>query len=270
MNWIYEQLLEALNAGSACVMVTVVDSKGSAPRKCGAKMLVYADGSIRGTIGGGKFESLVIDQAQLALVSGEPILKFFPLHECDDESFGAICGGEVTVLLEPHKVKQRLIISGAGHCGQALASLAQTCGWTVLVVDDRAELFESNFYRNEKQAMDYMTDSSAFTTLEFRDTDALVLVSRGHPEDRAALEAVLSRDPIPKLAYFGMIGSRRKVGMVMKDMAELGLPNALLDSVYAPLGLDIGSESPEEIAVSVMAEIMQVTRGAPGGHMRLR
>jgi xanthine dehydrogenase accessory factor len=270
MHSIYEDLLTELDVGNACVIVTVVESKGSAPRKCGAKMLVCQDGTSRGTVGGGKFESLVIDQAQLALESGKTTLKSFPLHEYAEESFGAICGGEVTVLLEPHQMKQRLIISGAGHCGQALASLARTCGWAVVVVDDRPELFESEFYRCEKKSMTYITDAAAFKSFEFRDSDVLVLVSRGHPEDRAALEAVLTRDPTPELAYFGMIGSRRKVSMVMKDMAELGIPGDLLDRVYAPLGLDIGSESPSEIAVSVMAEILQVTRGAPGGHMRLK
>ena len=270
MYSIYENLLDDLNAGSACVLVTVVESNGSAPRKNGAKMLIRQDGTSRGTIGGGKFESLVMEQAQLALASGDTILKSFPLHECAEDSFGAICGGEVTVLLEPHQMKQRIIISGAGHCGQALASLARSCGWAVVVVDDREELFESEFYRKEQKTMTYLTDPAIFDNFEFRASDALVLVSRGHPQDRAVLEAVLMRDPIPELAYFGMIGSRRKVSMVMKDMAEQGIPQDLLDRVYAPLGLDIGSESPAEIAISIMAEILQVTRGAPGGPMRLK
>ena len=233
-------------------------------------MLVVADGSTRGTVGGGKFEALVLQEAMQVMHTDEIRMKSFPLHEGSEESFGAICGGEVTVLLEPHNVKQRLIISGAGHCGQALASLAKTCGWTVLIVDDRAELFQSAFYQHEAEQMTYITESDAFQTMELRESDAVVLVSRGHPEDRAALKNLLSRDPIPQLAYLGMVGSRRKVGMVMADMASEGIPADLLNEVYAPLGLNIGSESPEEIAVSIMAEILQVTRGATGGHMRIR
>ena len=267
---LYDDLLGELRTGNSCVVVTVVGAQGSTPRKCGAKMLVCSNGSTRGTVGGGKFESLVLEQAQLAMDSGELTMKSFPLHECDEESFGAICGGEVTVLLEPHKMTQRLIISGAGHCGQALASLAKTCGWTVVVVDDRADLFTSEFYQHAASGMTYVTESGAFQTLELRESDAVVLISRGHPEDRAALKEILSRDPVPKLAYLGMVGSRRKVGMVIEGIIAEGIPADLLAEIYAPLGLDIGSETPAEIAVSIMAEILQVTRGATGGHMRIK
>jgi xanthine dehydrogenase accessory factor len=259
---LYDNLLEELKAGNPCVVATVVGAKGSTPRKCGAKMLVYANGSTRGTVGGGKFESLVIDQAQTIMDSGELTLKSFPLHEHAEESFGAICGGELTVLLEPHKMTQRLIISGAGHCGQALAALAKTCGWAVVVIDDRAELFESEFYQSA--GMTYITEPHAFQPLDLLETDAIVLISRGHPEDRAALKDLLSRNPSPQLAYLGMVGSRRKVSMVMEDLVAEGVPSEQLEKVYAPLGLDIGSESPAEIAISIMAEIMQVTRGATG------
>jgi xanthine dehydrogenase accessory factor len=267
---LYDHLLDELKTGNPCVVATVVGAKGSTPRKRGAKMLVCSNGSIRGTVGGGKFESLVLEHAQLAMESGEISLKSFPLHECHDESFGAICGGEVTVLLEPHKMTQRLIISGAGHCGQALASLAKTCGWNVVVVDDRADLFESDFYQDAAGDMTYITGSNAFQTLELRNSDAVVLISRGHPEDRAALKDILTRDPSPTLAYLGMVGSRRKVSMVMDAMADEGIPQGRLAEVYAPLGLDIGSETPAEIAVSIVAEILQVTRGATGGHMRIQ
>lgn len=103
---------------------------------------------------------------------------------------------------------------------------------------------------------------------EFINTDCMVLVSKGHPEDRAALKAILSRDPVPQFAYFGMIGSDRKVSMVLKDIEAEGIAKEHLKKVYAPIGLNIGSESPAEIAVSIMAEMLQVTRGARGGHMR--
>lgn len=264
-----ETFLDTLRAGNACAMATVIDTKGSTPRKCGAKMLVQADGSICGTVGGGKFEFLVIELARKAMLSNELCLKTFPLHECDDDSFGAICGGEITVLVEPYAMKQRLLIAGAGHCGQALANLALDCGWAVTVFDDRKEIFETPFYRDAAHRMPYVTEPNALADFPFRDDDCLVLVSRGHAEDRAALAAVLSRQPVPKLAYLGMIGSKRKVHLVIEDMKANCISSEALAQVYAPIGLDIGSESPMEIAISIMGEILKVTRGATGGHMRI-
>ena len=266
MAEIYRALQEELRRGHACVLVTVIATKGSTPRKKGAKMLVRGDGSLIGTVGGGKFESLVLDPGKETLKSGEFQTRSFPLHELSDESFGAICGGEISVLLEPYAMKQRLLISGAGHCGQALAELALKCEWPVVMFDDRADMFDSPFYREGRVSI--QTDADALDRFEFKNDDCIVLVSKGHPEDRAALKAILSRDPVPQFAYFGMIGSDRKVSMVLKDMESEGVPEEQLKKVYAPIGLNIGAESPAEIAVSIMAEILQVTRGARGGHMR--
>jgi xanthine dehydrogenase accessory factor len=266
MTEFYRALQKELRHGKACVVVTVIATQGSTPRKKGAKMLVRGDGTLVGTVGGGKFESLVLDACNAALKSGEIETRSFPLHELSDESFGAICGGEITVLLEPYAMKQRLLISGAGHCGQALAELALNCEWPVVMFDDRKDLFAAPFYKEGRVSI--QTDADALDRFDFKADDCIVLVSKGHPEDRAALKAILSRDPVPEFAYFGMIGSDRKVSMVLKDMEEEGIPEEQLKKVYAPIGLNIGSESPAEIAVSIMAEILQVTRGARGGHMR--
>jgi xanthine dehydrogenase accessory factor len=256
-----------LQHGHPCVVVTVIATKGSTPRKKGAKMLVRGDGSLVGTVGGGKFESLVLDACKDVLLSGELETRTFPLHENATDSFGAICGGEITVLLEPYAMKQRLLISGAGHCGQALAELALNCGWPVIVFDDRKELFDTPFY--EEGRVSFQTEPDALERFKFHDDDCVVLVSKGHPEDRAALKAILTRNPVPSFAYFGMIGSDRKVAMVFQDLEkEDGISPLLLKTIYAPIGLNIGSESPAEIAVSIMAEILQVTRGARGGHLK--
>lgn len=267
---IIETFLQTLRSGMGCTMVTVLETKGSTPRKPGAKMLIRGDGTFVGTVGGGKFESLVIDLAKEAIESGSLMVKTFPLHESDESSFGAICGGEITVVLEPYAMKQRLLISGAGHCGQALASLALDCGWPVVVFDDRKELFNAPFYQNRANSMSYVTELDALNTFELREDDCVVLVSRGHNEDRAALQSILTRTPTPRLAYLGMIGSLRKVTMVVKDMEEEGISTQALKSIYAPIGLDIGSESPTEIAVSIMAEILKVTRRATGEHMCIK
>ena len=265
---IYHDLIQELDAGAPCVVATVIATKGSTPREAGAKMLLRGDGSIQGTIGGGKFESLVIEAAQHTLKTGQLETQTFVLHENADDSFGAICGGEATVLLEPHVKKQRLLISGAGHCGQALAELALNCGWPVIVFDDRPDVLEAPCYSDAR--ITTHSEPNALDSFVLRDDDCVVLVSKGHPEDRAALRAILNRNPIPQLAYLGMIGSDRKVSMVLKDLEAEGISAAALKQVYAPIGLNIGSESPSEIAVSIMAELLQVTRGARGGHMRLR
>lgn len=264
----YTALCRDLRSGVPFAIVTVIATKGSAPRKVGAKMLVRRDGSIVGTVGGGKFESLVMKAAIDTLGTGELRTKTFALHEFSEESFGAICGGEATVLLEPVMMKQRLLISGAGHCGHALADLANNCGWSVIVFDDREELSISPLYT--EKGVHFESKPGALHTFDFKSDDCLVLVSKGHSEDRAALKAVLTRDPVPQFAYFGMIGSDRKVSMVFKDMEAEGVSSEELDKIYAPVGLDIGSESPAEIAVSIMGEILQITRGARGGHMRLK
>ena len=121
-------------------LVTVAATRGSVPREAGAKMLVFGDCRIVGTIGGGKFEALVADEAIAALDGRSPVLRTYPLHEGDEDSFGAICGGEVTVLIEPQHFGEALFLVGAGHCSRALARIAQDCGWHVTVFDDRAEL----------------------------------------------------------------------------------------------------------------------------------
>src|SRR6266513_3106417 len=125
---------------TAFAVVTVAATTGSVPRAAGSKMFVYADGRCAGTIGGGKFESLVIAEAQEAIRKKKPLLKTYPLREGETDSFGAICGGEVTVFIEPQITGEALYLIGAGHCARAIAKLAAECGLFISVVDDRAEL----------------------------------------------------------------------------------------------------------------------------------
>src|SRR3954465_6851554 len=121
-------------------VVTVAATSGSVPRQPGSKMFVYSDGKTSGTIGGGKFESLVIAEAQVAMEQKKPLLKTYPLREGETDSFGAICGGEVTVFIEPQTTSESLFLIGAGHCARAIARLAAECGLSVTMIDDRGEL----------------------------------------------------------------------------------------------------------------------------------
>lgn len=258
-----EELLRARQTRTACALVTVAATRGSVPRRAGSKMLVYADGAIRGTIGGGKFEALVAQDCLATMSAEEPLLRTYPLHEDKPDSFGAICGGEVTVLIEPQKPGTALFLIGAGHCSLAIGRLALECGMHVTAVDDRADvlaMFPAAIHQVNASASQYIAGR------EWRADEALVLVSRNYQLDQEALAAVLKKK---HEGYVGMIGSRRKVLRVFNELKKSGLDSQKLAAIYAPVGLDIGADSPAEIAVSVMAEILQVQRARRGGHLRL-
>ncbi|MDQ6808496.1 MAG: XdhC/CoxI family protein [Verrucomicrobiota bacterium] len=257
-----EEMLAARRSRTPCAVVTVAAIKGSVPRAAGAKMLVYAAGEISGTIGGGKFEALVVADAQQSLRDGATVLKSYPMHENDPNSFGAICGGEVTVLIEPQHLSTALFLVGGGHCSRAIAKLGVECGMHVTVVEERADLaadFPAAAQCVSAPAPQFIASNS------WRGDEALLLVSRNHQLDQEALAAALT---IPHLAYIGMIGSRRKVRHVFDALRGAGVAEAALDAVYAPIGLDIGADSPAEIAISVLAEVLQLLRRRPGTHLR--
>lgn len=263
MSELLEELLDARRAGRPCVLATVAATKGSVPRHPGAKMIIYGDGSISGTVGGGKFESLVIEEAIDCLARKEPLLKTWPLREDQPDSFGAICGGEVTVLIEPQTPVHRLLIVGGGHCAQAIAKLAGECGFHVTALEDREDILEKCEAAHQR-----LTDPAPayIAARDWDGNDALVIVSRHYDIDRRALAATLRKGGA---GYIGMIGSRRKVLLVYDQLKAEGFTSDQLATVYAPLGLDIGSDSPSEIAVSIVAEILMVLRGKSGRPLKL-
>lgn len=257
-----QELLEARKQREPCTLATVVETTGSIPRAAGAKMIVYSKTRTLGTVGGGKFESLVIMDAIQAMAEKLPLLKTYPLHEGDVNSFGAICGGTVTVLIEPQQLNEALVIVGGGHCSRAIASTARDCGLHVTVIDDRGELLE------DFPAHQIVVDQSPAEFVvghPWQKDQALVIVSRNFHIDRDALGAALSNTG---MGYIGMIGSRKKVKRVFDDLREQGATDEQLNGVYAPIGLDVGADSPGEIAVSVLAEVLKIVRKREGGHLR--
>ncbi len=258
---ILASLLEAREQGTPCALATVVATRGSIPREPGAKAIIFADSRIVGTVGGGKFESLVIADAITAIGSREPILKSYPLHEHSAESFGAICGGEVTVFIEPQLARESLVIVGAGHCARAICKLARECGFHITVLDDRPDILS----QCDAHTLLSTPAPDFIAARQWRSGEALIIVSRNYNLDREALAAALAH---PGAAYLGMIGSIRKVTRVFEELRARGISEAVLASVHAPIGLDIGADSPPEIAVSVIAEVLQVLRARPGGHLR--
>jgi xanthine dehydrogenase accessory factor len=195
----------------------------------------------------------------------KPLLKTYPLHESAPDSFGAICGGEVTILIEPQTVGEAIFLIGGGHCAQAIAKLAVECGLFVTVVEDRAD---ATVGLPAQVAVVHDVDPPKFIAERtWQSDEALVMVSRNYEIDREALGAALQT---VGAGYIGMIGSSRKVQQVFDTLHERGISEEKLAQVYAPLGFDIGADAPAEIAVSAVAEILAVLRNRSGQHFKKR
>jgi xanthine dehydrogenase accessory factor len=257
-----DELMAARSSRTPCALVTIAATRGSVPRAAGSKMLVYATGSISGTVGGGKFESLVIDDAHEQMRAKKPLLKNYPLHESSTESFGAICGGEVTVFIEPQHLSEAIFLIGGGHCALAVGKLALECGLFVTVVDDRPEVLKN--FPTQIATIGDVDPAKFIAERNWQADEALIILSRHHEIDRDALAAALQTGGT---GYIGMIGSKRKVQHVFDQLKERGLSKEL-DKVYAPLGLDIGADSPSEIAVSIIGEVLSVLRKRSARHFR--
>jgi xanthine dehydrogenase accessory factor len=227
-------------------------------------MVVYADGRSAGTIGGGKFEALVIEEAAKRLAEKTPFLKRYPLRENEAESFGAICGGEVTVLIEPQIINEAIVLVGGGHCSQAIARLAFETGLHVTILEDRPELLVD--FTHVHQTIATTPPASFIAERTWQPDEALVIVSRNYLIDQEALGAALGQ---PGISYIGMIGSRRKVLRVFDELENRGLAPRKASHLYAPIGLDIGADSPAEIAISVLAEVLRVLRKKSGTPLRM-
>jgi xanthine dehydrogenase accessory factor len=260
---LFDELVAARQSRTSCALVTVATTSGSVPRAAGSKMLVYGAGRTSGTIGGGKFEALVVEDALATLRQKKPTLKTYSLRDGETDSFGAICGGDVTVFIEPQMVSEALYLIGAGHCAHAIARLARDCGLFVTVVDDRAELLAD--LPPVVVRISDVSPSEFIAAHQWQSDEALIIVSRNHEIDLEALGAAVQQTGA---GYIGMIGSRRKVARVFDQLKERGVSDDQLAQVYAPLGLDIGADSPTEIAVSTIAEILAVLRQRTAKHLR--
>lgn len=255
---LFQILSEVLHGAEEGVLCTVVEETGSTPRSMGAKMWVRSDGSILGTIGGGITEHRVITRA-LALLreGGERELYREVLNATEAALDGAACGGSMAVYLEVVGRENDLVIFGAGHVGKAIAQFASLTGFRVTVWDEREEFANADNIPWGRTLACPLDEVEA-KGLRFTPRTYAVIVTRGHALDA---EVVRLLDGKPA-AYVGMIGSRRKISFVRKRLLESGVSREHLDRIYQPVGLPIKAETPEEIAVSVLAEVIAVRRGA--------
>lgn len=227
-------------------------------------MLVYADGRTVGTIGGGCYENEAIGKARLAITDGKASLLHFELNDDFAQENGLICGGRMDVHVDPLIPDPRLYIIGAGHVAYHLARIAADAGFRLHVVDDREKFASPERFPAAEVAVESIPDwlhradlpSGAF----------VVVLTRGHQHDLDAMRALAARD----LRYLGLIGSRAKVARIYSALLQEGLPAECLARVHAPVGFDIGAITPAEIAVSILAELIAVRRGAETAQLSMK
>jgi xanthine dehydrogenase accessory factor len=253
---VFEALNRALEQGEDAALVTIVSSQGSTPQRVGAKMLVFPDGRMVGTIGGGCYENDAFWKAKEAIQTRKPLLVKYDLNDDFAQENGLVCGGQMQVYIEPLESTPRLYVVGAGHVGFNLAKLAATIGFKIHVLDDR-EKFANQERFPEAESVVVETIPEWLQRAEIPSSAYVVIVTRGHTHDLDALRSLAKRE----LRYLGLIGSKAKVKRIYDALIEEGMPVEYLQRVHAPVGLDIGAVSPEEIAVSILAELIAVRRG---------
>jgi len=243
---------DLIQHNTPCVLCTVVRTSGSVPRHAGAKMLVGADGTmLAGTVGGGEMESRIIEQAKQALTDGKARLQSYQLANPQAGDPG-VCGGEVEVFIEPLLTSPTLVIIGAGHVGRALTHLAKWSGFHVVVADDRTEFCNATACPG---ADEYLPGPLHETIgkLSLNPQTYVAMVTRGYPLDVELLPLLLQTPT----GYIGVIGSQRRWLTAAKVLREQGISETDLACIHAPIGLKIGAETPEEIAISILAQIIQ-------------
>ncbi len=248
---IIDKINELTSAGKPFAIVTIVRTSGSTPRKAGAKMIVTEDGDTFETIGGGCAESGIVSEALDAIVKGEPRMVSMDLEPEEDGGVGMMCGGRVEMYIDVVKPQQKLLIIGGGHVGEHVARMGSMIGLSVTVIDhvakkedlpEKAELIKAPLKEGLKK---FMITPSTF-----------IVIATRHKYDEEALREVVDS----QAKYIGMIGSKSRVKQIFQELADDGISPEYLDRVHAPIGLDIGAQTPEEIATSILAEIIKVQR----------
>jgi xanthine dehydrogenase accessory factor len=258
MGDLYEEILKVKAEGKRGVVATIVRAQGSTPREVGAKMLIHEDGTFQETIGGGRLEAEVLLEAGKTLAEGKPRTLRFDLSQ-ESSEVGMICGGNVEIYLEPILPVPKVFIFGGGHVSLPVARMSKMAGFAVSVIDDRPQFANPERFPEAEETIGEEF-SSALKKLRINRESYLVILTRGHSYDQEVLEWALNTPA----RYIGMIGSRKKVQTVYENLGAKGMSPERLEQVHAPIGIDIGSETPEEIAVSIVAEMIRERRRGKG------
>jgi xanthine dehydrogenase accessory factor len=258
---IHQRLAEIQANGKSVALCTVTQTSGSVPRHAGSKMLVFPDGRIEGTIGGGEMESRVVEEA-LTILGGAPPNTFSYTLNDPQKGDPGVCGGTLEVFVEAIKPEATLLVVGAGHVGKAVAHLGHWLGFRVEVSDDRPE-FCTPGNVPQAQAFHPVALEKLSTSATITDQTYIVLTTRNMGVDVAGLPSLLESPA----AYIGVIGSKRRWATARKKLEENGIDAKKLDKVISPMGLELNAESPEEIALSILSEIIMLRRGGHGEPM---
>jgi xanthine dehydrogenase accessory factor len=252
---LYEEIVKLRREGRRGAVATIVNVRGSIPSFKTAKMLVRDDGSIVGTIGGGCVEAEVWQAAREVMESEKPRTMTFDLNQDPKYDTGLVCGGTLEIFVEPVLPPAELYIFGAGHVAASLYRVARIAGFDVTVVDDRAAYANRERFPEAQEvvAEDF---EKAMERLAPSESSYIVIVTRGHRDDMRVLRWAVGTPA----RYIGMIGSKRKTITIFKELQKEGLAPELFDRVHAPVGLDIGAVTPEEIAVAITAELIAKRR----------
>mgnify|MGYP001057474972 CR=1 FL=1 len=261
MKSIFQTIAESEGNDQAIALCTIVRTRGSTPRRVASKMLVFQTGEIQGSVGGGEIERRVISAALAALRDGRPVYLEYDMVDPSQGDPG-ICGGQVEVYVEPIMPKPVVVVIGGGHVGKAVVHLAHWLGFRVVVSDDRPEFCNPQAVPEADAYYPVMMQELS-RHLEITPWTYLILTTRGVDVDVPGLPALLDSNA----AYIGVIGSRKRWLTTRKQLLELGVTEEKLSRIHSPIGLELNAETPEEIAVSIMAEIIMQRNGGDGRSM---
>jgi len=247
---ILKELINLVDKGTKFAHATVINAKGSTPREIGADMLILENGKTIGTIGGGALEVRVIELAKDCIKSNNSAIYNLPLNS---KEIGMICGGEVDIFIEVFNPKPNLIICGAGHVGKAIYEIAKTLNFKITVLDDREEyLNEMRFPDADEVVLGKINET--LINRQIDESSYICIVTKSHKEDFEALKAVINSNA----KYIGLMGSKKKIKEIFDELLSQGFDEEKISRVKAPIGLDIATNSPEELAISIIAEILAV------------
>ncbi len=259
---IYQEIEASLRRGERIAVATVVKTVGAAPCGVGSKMLIRADGTHEGSIAGPTTDGKVAEEALRAIRESRTYMTHVHMDADQGEAVGS-CGATLEVFFEVLRPEPRLIIAGAGYVAQALARLAAPLDFRTVVVDDRRDLADPQVF-GDKVQLTFGDIPQTIRELEPDESSWVVIVTRGHHLDKDALQAALESHA----SYIGMIGSPSKVRRIFKDLLKEGFTRERLAQVHAPIGLDLGAETPDEIALSIAAEMLMLRKKASGASLR--
>jgi len=261
---IYEEVVELQRKGMSGALCTILESHGSVPRHTGSKMLVRENGSLFGSVGGGEIENRVIKEAKMAMQDGKPRRLEYKLVDPAAGDPG-ICGGTAEVYVEPILPNPLILVIGGGHVGKAVVHLAKWLGFRVALSDDRPEFCNPEMV---PEADEYVVCAMADipTRVRINSQTFIILTTRGVPIDTPGLPPLMAMNP----AYLGVIGSKRRWIATRKNLLAAGISEDTLKMVTSPIGIELKAETPEEIAVSIMAEVLMIKTGASGHRMTMK